>query len=48
MEAGGEAGGAATTAPTWLFCFSFFQNAITCVKNVDKWIVDKCNYMDCG
>jgi hypothetical protein len=28
--------------------FLFFQNAITCVKNVDKLIVDKCNYMDCG
>jgi hypothetical protein len=35
MEAGHGAGGAATTAPAWLF-FSFFQNAIICVKNVDK------------
>jgi hypothetical protein len=35
MEAGDGAGGATTTAPTWLF-FLFFQNAITFVKNVDK------------
>jgi hypothetical protein len=35
MEAGDGAGGAATTAPAWL-AFFFFQNAITCVKNVDK------------
>jgi hypothetical protein len=34
MEAGDGAGGAATTAPAWLVFF--FQNAITCVKNVDK------------
>jgi hypothetical protein len=36
MEAGDGVGGAATTAPTWLVFFLFFQNAITCVKNVDK------------
>jgi hypothetical protein len=36
MEAGDGAGGAATTTPAWLVFFSFFQNAITCVKNVDK------------
>jgi hypothetical protein len=44
MEAGDGAGGVATTAPAWLvFFFFFFQNAIACVKNVDKF-----NYMDCG
>jgi hypothetical protein len=33
MEAEDGVGGAATIAPAWLV---FFQNGITCVKNVDK------------
>jgi hypothetical protein len=36
MEAGDGAGGVATTALAWLVFFFFFQNAITCVEDVDK------------
>jgi hypothetical protein len=36
MEAGDGAGSAAMTAPAWLVFFFLFQNAITCIKNVDK------------
>jgi hypothetical protein len=48
MEAGDGAGGAATTAPAWLF-FSFFKMQLHVLKmwinrlwvNAITWIVDK-------